>query len=159
MSSVHVVVPALLVAFLWGIHPVITKFLLSSQDISFQTLIVLSSAAYFMCTIGLAVYYRDVMKKDVSKMTWRNIFWISVISILCGFLANLIYFKVLKTHQSYVVSALIYAAPMFSLLCAWLFLREKISKYGLLGVMLIIVGTFFIAYNEIFPSVDPFETD
>ena len=150
------VFPALSVAFLWGIHPVISKHLLSSQDISFQTLMVISSFVYFLCTILLAIYYWPEVKKDIPKMTLRNVGWICVISIISGFVANLIYFNVLKKHKSYVVAALIYAAPVFSLICGVAFLNEKLSFYGLIGVLLVIAGTTLLAYNENFSDVDPF---
>lgn len=74
--------------------------------------------------------------------------WIGIAAILSGFVANLIYLFVLKKHQSYLVSALIYAAPAFTLLLAYFLLKEDISVIGFIGVIMVIIGTICIALND-----------
>jgi drug/metabolite transporter (DMT)-like permease len=56
--------------------------------------------------------------------------------------------KGLKKHDSYIISALIYSSPIFTLLLACLFLNEQITYYGLLGVLFIVVGVGFISTND-----------
>lgn len=88
------------------------------------------------------------VRADSAKLTKTNVLLIGTASILTGLVANLLYFFILKKHESYVVSALIYAAPAFTLLLAYFILREKVTGIGCLGVAFVVVGTVCIALND-----------
>ena len=140
-------VPAsLFIAFLWGIQPVIHKYILKSIDP--KTIIILNTVFYSFCSIGFAIKYWRSVKKDWKKLTPIKLMWIGIAAIISGFVANLIYLFVLKKHQSYLVSALIYAAPAFTLLLAYFLLKEDISVIGFIGVIMVIIGTICIALND-----------
>ena len=70
---------------------------------------------------------------------------IGALSIITVFVANLIYVYILKKHEGYVISALVYSSPAFSLLLTYLFLRQKITIYGMIGVLLVVLGVVFLA--------------
>lgn len=156
MSS-SVLIPGLSVAFLWGVGPVISKFLLSDQDISSKTLIVIGGIVYFVCVMAYSTYVWKDIHADLKKMSHKNLLIIVIQAFVTGFVANIIYMAALKKHKSYVVSALIYAAPVFTLVCSILFLSERITMYGFLGVIMIVAGTTLLAFNE--PLVDEFRID
>jgi len=137
---------ALFVGILWGIAPIFHKVLL--RDIGFKTIMVVSSLAYFLCTCIFAlVFWKDIVK-DSKHLNVVNVSVISLIAIVTGFLANLIYFFVLKGSKSYIVSALIYSSPFFTLIASYLFLKEDITLVGGLGCLLIVMGVVCLAMGD-----------
>lgn len=141
-----VTIYALLIAFLWGLSPVMHKVALT--DISPQTTLVVSSAFYTVCTVAFAVYFKDKIAKDVyGGLSMRNILFLAFTSIVCGFFTNILYFSILKQNQSHIVSALIYSSPVFTLIMAYLLLRERITFAGFLGIILITFGVVLVAFN------------
>lgn len=141
------VVPiALFVAFLWGLSPIIHKHILTNID---PKVIMVLSAFFYTASVALfAAYYWDFIKKETKKLNMNTIILIAFTSIITAFLANLIYFNILKEHDSYIVSALIYSSPIFTLVLAYYLLKEKIRLYGCIGVLFIVVGVALIAMNE-----------
>jgi uncharacterized membrane protein len=130
-----------------GLSPVIHKNVL--KDLSPHTTLVGMSVAYTLCTILLAIAYKNEIYEDwMHRMNHRHIAFIAFTAIVCGFLANMLYFYILKRHPSYIVSALIYSSPVFTLVIAYMFLGEYISLMGLLGVLFITTGVICIAFNQ-----------
>jgi len=144
-NQMDVIPFALFIAFLWGLATVIHKYVL--KTISPKVAMAVGSIFYFICICIFVVYNWNHLKTEVPKIDKICLFWIAVASI-AGFLAYLIYYYILKKHDSYVVSALINAAPVFTLLLAVLLLKEKINVYGSLGVLFIVIGVILLALNE-----------
>jgi len=136
---------ALLISFFWGIQPIIHKLLL--RKINPKTMLILNSTVYFFCIIWFTIYNYQEFKTDLKNMDLKSFLIIVFTAVITAFLANMIYFYILKNNDSYIVSALIYSSPVFTLIFAYLFLKEKITKYGLIGVIFIIIGILFIAKN------------
>lgn len=141
-----VLVFALLIAFLWGISPIIHKQVLHS--ISMYTAMVISGFFYVMCTIIYMLYYRHEVKKDIHKINGKILVMLAFTSIVCAFLTNVIYFRIIKKYDSHVISALIYSSPVFTLIIAYFVLNEQVHPKGLLGVILIILGVICLAFNK-----------
>jgi len=81
-------------------------------------------------------------------MTPMDIGILIMLPIFTVFLANVLYYNVLKNHESSIISALIYSSPVFTLIIAYLFLKERLDIYGLSGVLAIILGVILIAMNN-----------
>ena len=145
---------ALFVAFLGGITPIIHKHVL--QNINKASILVFGGIAYCCCIFCLFIWNYDVIINDYSKITDNDLFWIMFAAIVDVFLANLLYLYVLKTHNSSLVAALIYSSPIFTLLLAYLFLNEKVDKYGILGIIFIILGVGCISMNDTMYELEEF---
>ena len=144
-----VIPTALFISFLWGLSPVIHKYLLSGQDLHPETMLVIGGTLYSVCLVLYGWYKRKLVMHDVkSRMTWKSWLAVGLTSIVCGFVANMLYFFILKKHTSYIVSALIYASPLFTLILALLFLKEKVTAMGMVGVFFIVMGVVCIAFHE-----------
>ena len=137
---------ALLVSFLWGIAPVIHKHLMNRS--SFVTIMVLSNFVYVFCICIFAYYNRAIIIKEFPKLNMYDFILITFTAMFTAFFANLLYFYVLKDHESSLISALIYSSPIFTLLIAYFFLRESIDIYGLSGIIFIVIGVIFISMND-----------
>ena len=143
---------ALLISFLWGLSPIIHKVVLF--DVSHHTTMVISSMFYTLCTIGYATYYRKELLQDATKLNRKTIFLLAFTAVVCSFLTNVLYFRILKRYESHIVSALIYSCPVFTLIMAYYLLKERISFQGFLGVAFITIGVICLAYNK--PGAEPF---
>lgn len=138
---------ALFVGFLWGLAPIVHKILL--KNIDFKLFMVLSSLTFFTCTCLFAAYFWKDLLAEKKKLNFANVAWIVITAIVTGFIANLIYLFVLKDNKSYVVSALIYCSPFFTLALSYLFLKnEKITYIGASGCILITLGVILIALDH-----------
>ena len=69
-------------------------------------------------------------------------------AVITGLVGNLIYMLLLEGHDSYIITALVSISPFFTLILAYLFTKEKITLWGALGTVLIILGILMIAYND-----------
>lgn len=137
---------ALCVSFLWGIQPIIHKYLLNK--FSFVSIMFISTLIYSWLVITLALTRHKEIYSDWLAMTPMDIGILIMLPIFTVFLANILYYNVLKNHESSIISALIYSSPVFTLIIAYLFLKERLDIYGLSGVFAIILGVILIAMNN-----------
>jgi drug/metabolite transporter (DMT)-like permease len=71
-------------------------------------------------------------------------------SHLLIFLANMMYYYILKNHESSIISALVYSSPVFTLIIAYIFLKERLDIYGISGIFLMILGVILVSNNNKF---------
>lgn len=142
----EVLVISLIISFIWGIEPVIHKHLLES--VNKKVMFVVGGFAFTACLVIFYIFNMNEVNTDFKKMTFNEIFWTSITMIFVAFVANLLYFYILKKNDSHIVSALIYSSPFFTLVFAYFFLHERITLLGLMGVVFIILGVVCIAFNE-----------
>jgi drug/metabolite transporter (DMT)-like permease len=136
----------LFIAFLSGVLPVIHKHLL--KKFNPMSILIFSGVTYFTVLVLFMFTQMDQLKKDISKLTTVDLLWVLAGSIGCVFLSNIIYYHVLQNNKSYLVSALIDCAPVFTLLFAILFLKEQITKLSILGIIFIISGVICISIGD-----------
>ena len=136
----------LIVSFFWGLLPVIHKHLL--KNITGITIMFFSALFYFISICLFTLYNKKIIIKDFKKITINMYIWLFIASVLCLFIANLIYYYILKKNNSSTISALIYSCPIFTLLIAYFFLKEEIDMCGLLGIFFVILGIIFISLND-----------
>jgi len=137
---------SLLVAFLWGLSPIIQKHLLKKFDRF--SLMLFFSTVYFICLLLCLPFYHSRLVKDLSILEIRDMGLIAFSTIATSFSANLLIFQVLKDHDSYIVSALESVAPLFTLFLVYYFFNEKVNVLGVLGVLLVVLGIVCIALND-----------
>jgi drug/metabolite transporter (DMT)-like permease len=137
---------ALFVAFLWGIHPILNKILLGKFNV--PTVLVLSHFVYFLAVLIFIYLNYSEIAKDIKKVNSQDILILISVSLGAGFLANLLFYYVLKSHESSLVSALVFSSPIFTLIVAYFFMKEELNNFGILGILLIVLGVVCIAYND-----------
>lgn len=141
---------ALFIGFLGGLGPVIHKTLLNKYNP--VTMLILSSIFYTSCALIYASWNAEHIISDIRKITQIDLITIGLTVILTGFLANLLYYKVLQKHDSHIIVALMNTCPFFTLILAYLFLKEKVKLYGIIGVFFILIGVFCLAHNGHLPN-------
>lgn len=134
---------AMFISLMWGISPIIYKHVLKSLDT--YSLIALQGAFY----IALYTLYLVFMKKHISQkratFTPKVIAWVGVAAIFGMILPTVLFFAILKNHDSHIITALTYSSPMFTLLIAYFILHEKVTLMSFLGVVLIVAGIMCIS--------------
>lgn len=136
---------ALLVALLWGISPIIHKHVMTRLDPVVVMVIAASFSTVFMIGFLLVNYGR--VTSGWHAVRTSDVAWIGLATLFCSFVANIIYFFVLKEHKSHVVSALIYASPAASLVLAYAVLKEDVTWTGATGVLLVVAGCLCVAFG------------
>jgi len=133
-------------AFLWGVAPVVHKFLLGNYNQI--TIMIMISLIYFLCLLCCLPFFYKTVHKDLSKITVSDSVLFLFAGVVVLFLGNVIYYYVLKDNDSHIISALNSCAPFFTLILAFILLREKINIFGLLGTIFIVIGVIFISFND-----------
>jgi len=133
---------ALVISFLFGIQTVIHKHLLN--HISGMSVMLYSAIVYTVLIILSAYYTKSVIIKDLKKIDLRISAILFFSAVFTAYLTNVLYYYILKTNDSSIISTLISSSPVFTVIFAYLFLKEKISLYGFIGIISIIIGVILI---------------
>ena len=89
--------------------------------------------------------WKPIIKSAKAKLTLKIFCIVAFSSIFTAFVANYLNVQLLRKHDSYIVTAITFSSPLFTLLLASLFLGEKVNIYGIIGVILIVVGIMMVA--------------
>ena len=144
----NVVLLSLFISFMWGIQPIIHKHIFNTQTVSAATMMVFGSFMYFVCSFVYFIQQRKMVMDDVRKMKVMTITLLVFSAIIAGFFANYLYFSVIQKHDSYLVSALVFRSPFFTLLLSYFVLKENISIVSMCGVIFIVFGVILLAFNR-----------
>jgi len=137
---------SLFTSFLWGISPVIQKHLLDKFDK--RSLMLFYSSANVIFVTVLLSFYNNKLYSDIKSVNTYDILLISAYTFFTIFLANLLFLEVLKYNNAHEAAAIEGIYPFFTLLLAYLFLKEKITVFGILGVILVVLGVVCISFND-----------
>jgi uncharacterized membrane protein len=137
---------SLLIALFWGISPIAHKKLLNNMDTKF--VLIASGLFYSLFLILYSIYYWSYFKQEYKQVEYKYLLYLAGIAFMLSFIPNIIYFFLLKEHDTSVVSALINSAPVFTVLVSFLLLGDKIHKHELIGIFFIIIGVIAISLRH-----------
>jgi len=137
---------ALFISFLWGLMPVLHKHILSNLNLI--TIMTISAFIYTFLIIIYATSNKKIIYNDLKKITYTDAFILIFSAAIIAFGGNILYYNILKNHESSIISALIYSSPIFTLILAYFFLKERIHTMGIIGILFIIAGVICIAMNN-----------
>ena len=145
MKTIYILM-SLFTSFLWGLSPVIQKHLLQKFD-KRSLMLFYSSTNVLFVTVLLSLY-NNKLYADIKSVNTYDILMISTYTFFTIFLAKLLFLEVLKYNNAHEVAAIEGIYPFFTLLLAYLFLKEKITIFGFLGVLFIVLGVVCISLND-----------
>lgn len=137
------VIIALGVALLWSIAPIIHKAVLNK--VTPRMLLIFNGITIGIIVLIYALLNKDAVLQEASELSRDTIGWMLIAVTLSWFLAPLIFYSVLQKGTGHIIIALAYSSPLFAMILAWLFLREKITLMSFIGVCLIVIGIVFLA--------------
>ena len=145
IMSTDVVLMAMTVALLWGVAPVVHKYVLHGR-VSEKIILVVGGVAYFIVLMMYWVVHAPEIQHGFKTIRWLDIILISIASVFMNLFAKIIYLNALKHAESYVISSLVYSAPLFTLLFAVLLLHEQVTLWKLVGVCMIVGGITLVSF-------------
>ena len=113
-----------------------------------MTVLVLDGLLYFLFLLLFGYKYYDKIIKDIPKIDAIDASLMFFTAVITGLMGNLIYMLLLEGYDSYIITALVSISPFFTLVLAYLFTKEKITIWGLMGTVLIVAGILMISYND-----------
>jgi uncharacterized membrane protein len=144
--EIKYILVALFIASLEGLAPILHKHLLG--NISPTVLMVISSLAYSVFVLIFAIYHRKTLYDDIPKLSMRDLGLVAVSAGITGFVVNILYYTILQKHESYIIAALIYSSPVFTMIFLYLFMKYSLNSFSVLGVICIVLGVMCIALSE-----------
>jgi len=136
------IVIAIFISILWGLNPILIKHIF--KDVDLIMYLFYSNIFYFLCSLIFSLYYWNHIKTNI-KIKSRSLFYIAINMIILVFITNLLYAYILDIHsKSSIISAVVYSAPLYSLIFAYFILNEKLSAYSIFGIFFIVTGLILI---------------
>lgn len=131
---------ALLTAFIWGFVPFLEKVGLSSVEPTAAYLVRCSGV--FLGVVMIIAFTPQF--PSFGKMGIKSIFFLVLAGILAGVVAQLVFYKALKTGDISRIIPVTSCYPLFSFLLGWIFLGEVITLSKVIGMLLILGGILLL---------------
>lgn len=137
-----VVIPALAVAVLTALQVIIQKH--TAKKLSHQMILVVSSLIYFVLTLLYIGWHKEHLSSEMRGLAVPVVLAILIATIF-GFLANIIYFSVIRHGEISLVTALTSTVPIFVAGLAVLILKESLGLKQIAGISAIVGGTILLS--------------
>jgi drug/metabolite transporter (DMT)-like permease len=137
-----IVIPALAVAVLTALQVIIQKH--TAQKLSHQMILVVSSLIYFVLTLLYIGWHKEHLSSEMRGLAVPIVLAILIATIF-GFLANIIYFSVIRHGEISLVTALTSTVPIFVAGLAVLILKESLGLKQIAGISAIVGGTILLS--------------
>lgn len=131
---------ALLTAFIWGFVPFLEKLGLSSVEPTAAYLV--RSSGVFLGVI-ITLFFTPHLS-SLGKMGMKPVFFLVLAGILAGFVAQVVFYKALKTGEISRIVPITCCAPVFTFILGWLFLGEEVTLSKVLGMVFILGGLLLL---------------
>jgi uncharacterized membrane protein len=142
------IVLSLIVALLWSVSPILHKIIYRS-GIDPKTMMIVSGGFYMLALTVYTSVHCGSLQRDVAKLTPGVLALIAVSVVFTAFISNLIYYYAIKAYPAFLVTGICYSAPLFTVLFAWLFIREHgLGPLSWAGVILVVAGVICLAATE-----------
>ena len=135
---------AFIIAFLWGVSPVLFKFILQKNIPPY--IIIFFQAFVYLCSIiiYIIVYEYNDIYKDLQQNI-KYVPYLIIISFFSVYVANMLYILALENKANVnIMSLIISLAPVITLISSFYILQEKLSIKALIGFFIIFVGLIFV---------------
>ncbi len=135
---------ALLVAFIWGINPIMEKLsLVKATPLTVMTIrFIMTSIVLTIITIYQGKFY------ELNNLDSKTYYYIIIPAILAG-VGLYIYFIALGKGESSKVVPIIATFPLFTAVYAFLILKESITTPKIIGTFLIVSGLVILNWGSV----------
>lgn len=130
----------------YGVTPLLHKHML--DHISTEGVIFVSTLFYFFSVLFLYfLFYRDKVNRDFLVMNKKPYLYglVAFYAFILLFICEYLYFKVLHKNNASIVTAIVAAYPLVTLLLAYLIFQEKIDYIHIIGIIFIVCGVAMIS--------------
>ena len=135
----ELVLLGILVAALWALGPILQKIVMS-RGISSTTIIVLGGIFSIVFGAVCLVFKRHELIADFHKIDAEVLMLIAGAAIVCGIVASYMFLHILKKYDAYLVNALAYTSPIFTIIFTFWLLGEPVTWMSIVGIFVIMGG-------------------
>ncbi len=132
---------ALISALLWGIAPLMDKYVIGSGVSPYLANVVRIAGALAFLLIITSI----VKDFSVSKLTLKNVLLLIAAGIIASGIAMVVYFKALKLSQASKVVPITSIYPLFTVIFSALILGENVNLKVVVGAILIVIGLVLVS--------------
>ena len=135
---------AFIIAFIWGLSPVLFKFFIH-QSVPTYLILFFQAFVYFISTlIYMLIWKRTEIGIDLRK--YKNyIPFLIIIPFFSVYIANYLYIYGLENKGNINIMAItISLAPVITMIFSYFIFREILSLKALIGFFIIVIGLFLI---------------
>jgi len=135
---------ALLVAFIWGLNPIIEKLsLVKATPLTVMTIrFIMTSIVLTIITLYQGKFY------ELNNLDSKTYYYIIIPAILAG-VGLYIYFIALGKGESSKVVPIIATFPLFTAVYAFFILKESITTPKIIGTFLIVSGLVILNWGRV----------
>ena len=137
----QVILLGVLIAFLWGIQPLLQKHLL--KKMSSESMFTFTVILNFIFIIGYMYYHKEKIHHDFSVMSHNDFVFLITLVFICSFVTSLLYYYLIQNHEPYLIIPIVYSAPLFTVLLSSLN-GESVGNYRIIGAIISMIGLYFI---------------
>ncbi|MCR4293139.1 MAG: EamA family transporter [Candidatus Kuenenia sp.] len=131
---------AIITAILWGTVAFLEKVGLSSVEP--MTAYIVRSSGVFIGVIIIVLFTSNL--SAVGRMGIKSICCLVLAGLLAGFIAQVIFFKAIKTGEISKIVPITSSAPLFTFLFGCIFLGEEVTFSKVMGMLLILGGLMLL---------------
>lgn len=143
--SLNNYIPPFIIAFIWGLSPVLLKYLIKHNNIPTYIIILIQSIVYFTASVIYIILYESNNVFVDSYNYKQYIPLIAFISLLSVYIANVLYVNALRDGMKVnIISIIISLYPIITFIFGFLLLNETLTLKSLLGFCFILLGVIFI---------------
>src|SRR5215208_6322025 len=128
-------------ASMWGTLGIFAK-ILYTQGVSFESLVAVRSFVGWLAVIGFLLATRGARALRVERRDLAFLLPLGLVGIGAFYL---LYFYTVRESTVGTAAILLYSAPAFVMMLAWLFLREPLNAAKVCGLLLTVGGIFLVA--------------
>jgi drug/metabolite transporter (DMT)-like permease len=134
---------AFLIALIAGAAVITQKWLLN-QGINYRAMLVVNVGFFILFGSIYAWYHRNEVVPIIRSFTPRIFMILGLQILFTTFLISILNYELLLRNDSYIAVGLTLSAPIFTVILAKTLLHEEINPKGLLGIAVMLVGTWLI---------------
>jgi uncharacterized membrane protein len=114
---------------------------LASRTVTWQNLVILSNIGWFTILPLVMVIFRQYLKFEANQI---NYYW-AILSGIAGSAGMIFFYIALTRGEASRVVAITAAYPLVVVVLAVIFLREPVTTLKIIGVILTMVGVYFLS--------------
>ncbi|MCD6502991.1 MAG: DMT family transporter [Euryarchaeota archaeon] len=140
MTSMLAILLALAAMISWGIAPIIYKPFMENLDGIRANVLKNNVAA--LVGIALGAFY--ITKYPLDLVSLVGIVIATVMNVIIG---DIFYMEAIRRGGVSIGTPVAYTFQTFVVIMSWLFLGEKVTLWGALGTVLVVLGIFLVSYS------------
>jgi len=130
----YYIISAFIIAFIWGLSPVLFRYIIKNQQIPVYIIIFIQAFVYF-CSSVIYIYFHKYHSMHNDLYEHKNyIPYLIIISFFSVYIANILYIYALETHVNINIIILITSLyPVITIIFAYFILQERMTINTIIG--------------------------